>query len=767
LPPAVRQLAARLASPAALLRGLWLLAGLAVLLGWNRDTLLGLLPAARELPRLDGAVGRPWIAGDFAPQIIAGSALPRRIQHVSTWVGSDAAVGRAETAWFKANRRTVYVAVAGYPTRPGRTLVAEFRDTAGTTIARVDFRASGHPDPREAWALWEIRRPPAAVAVRFVASDQAVGWGGWFAFSHPFRAPPPELTSAFQLLLVAATVALALVLLWGPGLLVCPAAASAPARLLWFLGLGPLLLAFGGAVVWAAGPLVSPRLSSTVLVALLWLAVGLLARRRAFTLPVSPVFARVLAVAALVVAAAAAKAAVSRGTPGELFRGTVSRNFALSDRIDSRFNFYAVQAAAHGWAPASPRVEKFYYPWTFFSRGPLAGLAAIPVVLATGGQPPDVLPEQGWVPFDPTGFAAYRLTLVPLAGSIVVAFFLLLLPFVDERWAALGAGLLALTPFGFHEILFTWPKWIATAWLIASFSLVHVRRPLAAGLALGVGFLFHPLVLLWSPLLAAWSLGRSWPEGWVAALRRTAVLAAASAVLVLPWMALGALMPHLPDTPFAGQSNFTRYWFLADSQHAAWATWLHTRWLNFANTFIPLHLFADSHSFHHFRFSSAYEPSGPLEKTLFLPWNSLPFGLGLALWLVSAVALWRAGRIRRAATLLFVAAPVVLLVAYWGGEPLGLLRECGHPLFAAVLALTVLAAAAVPGRLAAFLAHPAAPWLPLPELLALLWLPALAHAAPSVPAAHAHFDPLVLLLNVLALAAAAWVLSGLRPRSSI
>lgn len=764
MPPALRQLAARLASPASLLRALWLLAGLALVLGWSRDALFDLLPAARELPRLDGRTGQPWITGDFGPQILPRGQLPRGIQHVSTWVGSDAFMGRAETAWFKANRRTVYVAVAGYPARPGRTLVAEFRDAAGAVVARVDFRASGDPDPREEWALWEIRRPAAAVAVRLVAADRAPGFAGWFAFSHPFRAPPPELSAAYQLLQLAATAALALVLLWGPGLLACPAAASAPTRLLGFLGLGPLLLALGGAVVWTAGPLVPPRVSATVLVAALWLAVGLLARRHAFVLPVTPVAARVLAVAALVVLAAVAKAGVSRGPAGELFRGTISRNFALSDRIDSRFNFYAVQAAAHGWAPASPRVEKFYYPWTFFSRGPLAGLAAVPVVLATGGQPPADFPDQRWSPFDPTGFAAYRVTLVTLAGSIVVAFFLLLLPFAGERWAALGAGLLALTPFGFHEILFTWPKWIATAWLLAAFALVHARRPLAAGLALGTGFLFHPLVLLWSPLLAAWACGRAWPEGPVAALRRTAVLTAATAVLVLPWMALGAWMPHLPDTPFAGQGNFTRYWFLADSHHATAATWLHTRWLNFANTFVPLHLFADTASFHHFRFSSTYELSGPLERSSFLPWNSLPFGLGLALWVLSAVALWRAGRIQRAATLLFVAAPAVLLVAYWGGDPLGLLRECGHPLFAAVLALVVLAAARLPGRLAALLAHPAAPWLQLPELLALLWLPALAHAAPF-PVAHAHFDAPVLVLNVLALAAAAWVLSALRLRS--
>ena len=81
-----------------------------------------------------------------------------------------------------------------------------------------------------------------------------------------------------------------------------------------------------------------------------------------------------------------------------------------------------------------------------------------------------------------------------------------------------------------------------------------------------------------------------------------------TAVVVLPWMLLGAVMPHLPETPFAGQGGFLRYWFLADSNLADAGAWLRSRWMNFANTFVPLHLFADDGSFDVIDLTAAEHP---------------------------------------------------------------------------------------------------------------------------------------------------------------
>lgn len=238
-------------------------------------------------------------------------------------------------------------------------------------------------------------------------------------------------------------------------------------------------------------------------------------------------------------------------------------------------------------------------------------------------------------------------------------------------------------------------------------------------------------------------------------------LTLATAAIVLPWMLLGAVMPHLPDTPFAGQGGFMRYWFLADSQLTGWDGWLRTRWMNFANTFIPLHLFTDSGSFDHFRLSSAYEPSGPSEKTLFLWWNSLPFALGLGLWAAAAVAAARLIRRNVATAAVLLLGPSAMLVAYWGGDPLGLMRECGHPLFLSAIGATVWIAAGPGRRFGRLLAHPAVPWLQLPETLVMLWLATWVNPAPH-PRMHHQLDWLALALHLACLAAAAAILARSR-----
>jgi hypothetical protein len=747
--------------PAVLARILWVLAGFAVVLALARDPLLGLIPAPRELPRFDGRSGVAWVEGGFGPQFIPPGLLPPHIHHVSSWVGSDAWQGRSESAWFKANRRLIHVGVAGHPRLPGCSLRAEFQFADGS-IRRVACRI---PNPNTEWSVWEISTPAGAVAVRIVGEDRSSDALGWIAFSHPFRAWPGWIAATYQAAQLVATFALVLVLVWAPGLVLAPRVAPV-FRLPVLLGTGPLLLAAAGVLLWSLSPGLPVGPAGTLLVVLAWAALARPFPRACATLldadrPLRLAFA----VAALVALAAVAKSTYSVGPPGELFRGTVSRNLALGDRIDSRFNYYTVQAAYHGFGPASPQTEGFFYPWTFFSRGPLSGLAAIPVVAATQGLPRDVLPEHRWSPFDRTGFAAYRVTLVVLAGAIVVAVALGLAPVLGPSGALLAAGLVALTPFGVHEVMFTWPKWTATAWSVAAFALAHQRRPALAGLALGVGFLFHPLTLLWAPWIGLWAGFRAWHAAsrrrFIALVRAGAACTGGTLVLVGPWMLLGEIMPHLPTTPFAGQSGFVRYWTLADWHIATWETWWRTRWQNFANTFIPLHLVLDPTSFAHPKLGSAYEESTRFAKSAQLWWNTLPFGLGLGLWLAGTLAAARALRRTPSIALLFLVVPALFLVAYWGMDPVGLLRECGHPLFVTVIAFLGLETQRPASRLGALVAHPAVPWLQLPETLLMLWLTTLAN--PQPPAGeHIHLDPFYLALNVLALAAAALLLSRAR-----
>jgi hypothetical protein len=173
--------------PSALFRTLWLLGGLALLLGFGRDTILGLMPRARELPRADRATGMPWVSEGFIPprdQVLFVGRLPTHIQSVSSSVGTDEWQGQAESAWFSASRSIIHVGIAGYPRDPACKVWAEFRDAAG----RVTRISCPLVDPREEWDVWEIRRPRGAVTVRILAEDRSSGFAGWVAFSHPFRA---------------------------------------------------------------------------------------------------------------------------------------------------------------------------------------------------------------------------------------------------------------------------------------------------------------------------------------------------------------------------------------------------------------------------------------------------------------------------------------------------------------------------------------------------------------------------------------------------
>lgn len=747
--------------PARILRVIWLVGGCALLLGLGRGPLLALLPAPRELPRFDGATGRPWVDGRFVAvgdyQQIAAGRLPPNIHAVSSWQGTDTWQGRAESAWFKASRWLIHVGVAGYPRLAGCRIWAEFRDAAGE-ITTVDCPL---PNPREEWSDWEIIRPAGAIAVRIVAEDRTSEHTGWIAFSHPFRAWPGVITAAWQHAQVWSTLALALTLVWGPGLLGLAHRRHPPALVAAALiGTGPLLLAALGGLTWALGPWLPPPATGFAFAALLWGETGRRAWRQRFNFPIDAALGRTLAVASLVVVAVVAKSFHSAGPEGELFRGTVSRNFEMADRIDSRFSFYTVQAAAHRWAPLAAETDRFFAPWNFLSRGPLAGLASIPIVLATGGRPPAELPEARWTPFDAGGFAAYRITMIVLGSTVVVALFQTLAALIGAAWAAIGAGLLALTPFGAHELMFTWPKWAATAWVIVSFGLAHAGRPGAGGIALGVGFLFHPLALLWAPWLGLWAAGRADAFFWQR-VRAGATFTVGVVALAAPWMIAGALAPRSDLTPLAGQGNFFAYFVRADWQAATWETWWRTRWMNFANTFVPLHGVLAEASLTHPKLNSAYEASGRLVKFSQLWWNSLPFALGLGLWLASMVALGRALRAALAAAVLLVIGPALFVTAYWGMDPLGLMRECGHPLLVALLGLTCFIAATRGGGLARLLAHRAWPWLQLPETWLMLWLTALLNPNPWA-ADFAHLDGVNLAICTAALAGAAW-LSATRP----
>ncbi len=737
----------------------WLMGGLAIGLAPIRDRALGIFTSEPLL-----GADAEWFSGDFqngrAYPSTSRSLLPSDVRTTGSWVDSDVWQGSAVTRWAKVTRGPVRVGVAGYPQKEGCRIWAEFHHEDGGTTRLLCPIA----DPKETWTHWDFQPPPTAINLRILAEDRSIRHGGWIAFSEPYRAPGTLWPAAYMGLQIATTLALALTLVWVPGILLASTRRGHAVRAAVLVGTGPLALAAIGIAIWLLNAWPAKTVA-TAFVSLWWLGLGCgLLRRpsaddgRADANAEPDHKATIVIASALVAIAAVAKASYSGGPEGELFAGTTSRTLAVGDRSDAGIPFTAAQVAANRLAPHSAEAERLFTPWTFFSRGPIAGLAALPVVLVTAGMLPADFQLTAWEPFDATGYAACRIVLVVLASTVFVALYSALARFTDASWAAIGAGLLALCPFGVHEVMFTWPKWAATSALVLAFLLAHDRRPALGGVALGFGFLLHPLAGLWAPFLALWAGARSAAPA-REFVRSSTAFTLGACLLVLPWMLLGKIPPQLPGTIYAGQGGFLEYFRLAELQRTDWPTWWQTRWMNFANTFLPfwLHLFHRDHPV----LNAHGAQSGDLVKFAFGWWNTLPLGMGLPFWGTAMACLWQAARRRTAVVSLLVLGPALLLIAYWGAAATGLMRECGHPLLVAIVGLTIVTLAESDSPLRRWVAHPITPWLQLPEVFLMLWLTTLVRT-PRAGDTTANLDWVYAGVNVLAVAGLAFLLSRVR-----
>src|SRR5581483_7877862 len=131
-----------------------------------------------------------------------------------------------------------------------------------------------------------------------------------------------------------------------------------------------------------------------------------------------------------------------------------------------------------------------------------------------GSEVPIEMPDQAWAPFDRQGFAMYRIAMIALASLSVWAVFGVAACLMDSAWALLAAALTFLAPFFAHELFFTWPKFAAATAVLAAFLLTLRKRSIAAGLALGIGHLFHPSAILAAPFLGIFVLVGGSDSSW-------------------------------------------------------------------------------------------------------------------------------------------------------------------------------------------------------------------------------------------------------------
>ncbi len=624
----------------------------------------------------------PALSGTgFFPGAHYGVALPLRfdenVKWYGSWPGTFASVGKAYTAWYPATAE-FSLSVAGYPDSPGNRLAIEVQTARSGTVR---LPVISH-NPGEVWRLAEVSLQTVRDPIKFriVAVDGTTGLQGWLAFTEPFHMRSMKTQRlAGQIAFVVLAFAASLVWFLAPGLIVRQklVASGRNLSLIWIPVPGLVLLVLLGCLGWLRPGHLSPAVISRIGLAILSLYIAYRFVRAPLSTFTNVTERRVLLVVLALAAIAIAKAEYSLGPAGELFGGYISRTLEVGERSDPNFPYATIQIAARRIGPHTSLAKTLNGGWDFSSRGPVPGLAAMPIVLAAPAKPPGDLPVEGWMVFDPEGYSAYRIAMIVMIASSLVAVFGLAELLLTERWAFFAFLLAATAPFVVHEIYFTWPKLVAASFVLLAAYLVFRRRYLFSGLAIGFGYLCHPSALLWVLPIAALvflaapasdARGHAWAR-WIV---RCALVGAGVAVWILFW--------RIVNGHHFAQGSFLQYFTMSDANPPTFAGWLRHRYHSLVITLVPLDLFL----FHRTEpgLHSIRGDSPAVIPFFFQYWNTLPFGAGIAFFFCLLRIMYVAWRRARKWLLLVFVLPFLFFCAYFGWPVVrGLMREGLHAWF--------------------------------------------------------------------------------------
>lgn len=651
-----------------------------------------LLPAAaaRQTPEMDG----------FAPGAVYTTTsrvrVPYSLPLFGSWMGSDHTTGHLVSQWYPASG-SLCVMVAGYPGKEGNELAVDL-DLGDGRSERTMWQGVS---PGETWQPFTVPPPRsgAPVRIRITAKDGSRDACGWLGVSEPFgllEGPWYEDASVLLRLILAFCLATACVL--GPGLALRSArrnpARTVPGSLTWIAlpGIGGLVAS--GSITWLLSSYAPPRWTSSILLAVTVLISAVVIARRRHSPLLTQAERRAMEVMIVLAFLTTCRAAWSPGYPGGLYDGTVSRTLETSPRSDSRISYHIVQLIAHGVAPHSHRAAAYFAPWDFSHRGALAGIACGALVLAAGSTVPAGMPEQSWQPFDPEGFMVYRIGMAVIGATVILTLFgAASAMFGNERAGLLAISLGALSPFLTHELVFTWPKLHAAAFVIGSMQCVHAGRPGLGGLLTGAAFLFHPSALVPAPFVCMWAFVRNYrrrltedrtcadaPPGARSSLDAFSRSALQSALFVI---AFGAV---LAGNAFVHGGHYEQAEFLLKARdHTGRASWIDHRVQTALCTLVPGYGFIVHGGQPSASLPGCNTPSPAWSRLMFQYWACLPMAFGAVGLPFLITGLVRAVRRFRLDVLIAVACPFVLFVLYWGTTLNGLMLEGMHPIFLALL----------------------------------------------------------------------------------
>ena len=695
-------------------------------------------------------------AGFAAGAVFTGITPPEgqdERQLFGSWLGSDSSTGHAVSDYFPVADRLV-IWVAGYPRAKRNRLAIELERRNGG----VESIVPDWPQAGESWARFIVRIPNSAQYARgrILANDGSEKAGGWFGFSKPKPAAGRAVRpwrSTVEMLRVVTSTLLCLVVFLVPGLAVRHLARRRNKEIalglcsLCGIGVAGLL----GGIVWLAATVFQAAPLSLGLVLVLMLILAVVLRGQALGDLVGPNEHKALLLVIVLVAVAVAKGTFALGPPGELYGGSISRTLEVGDRSDARISYHLVQLIAHGESPIGDVADSYYLPWHFTSRGPLPGMVAALLTLASNTVPPAGMPSEPWAVFDHQGFAAYRIAMIAMGACVFLVFFSLLERiFGSQRWALFGMLTALTTPFLVHETYFTWPKLSMAGWVMASAYLLLQGRQFSAGLALGIAYLVHPAALLSAPALGGVLIVLSQPRQsrWFSVLRLPPAVAA---LKLAGGLLLTLALWRVVNLREFSQGAFLDYLWQADGRPANDAAgWLLARATSILNTLVPGHLLI-WHSDHR-SINSIHGPSSAVVHFFFQYWNTLPFGFGLLAFPSLTIALAWAMRNRARLTSWLVVVPFALFALYWGSFASGLMREGLHVwMFTLCYVLTLAARATGPrvGRLRRAL--PVVLSGRALEIFAMLIIPAVVASERLVSRAHPYSDAVCLAVMIAGL----------------
>ena len=462
------------------------------------------------------------------------------------------------------------------------------------------------------------------------------------------------------------TTALVITLLLGPGILLRPLTDRK-------IGLGfvPLLgfavLVVAGGLLWVlVNPLGQKAAAFLVLGPVLGLMLGALLESDGDLL--SPEERRTLAIVGIPLGIAIARSIWSFGPQGELFEATVSRSLNPEPRSDSRTSYLVAMLVANGQRPYHVTEGlNFFAPYNFSARGPLPGMMSAPIMLLTGAKPKLYGYESPWMPFDSSGFTAYRIAMMTFSATCYLSVWQLVRRLAGARAARFALVLAVSTPFIIDDLWFTWPKLLAASFVILGAAFLVDRKSFRTGLSLSAGYLMHPSALVglfWLGPLTAWPIQK-------ARLLRPQIRAV---VYLALGVAIGLVLWRLINIGHYQQEGFLEYVEQAyPLQHPSAWQWIQFRLATLGDTLVPFFLLA-FHA-HSVSINILGGISPGVVHFFFQYWTSVPFGLGIFFFPLLLWSVYKATRRWPWPVTATVFIPFVLFTIYWGASITGNLRE--------------------------------------------------------------------------------------------